>query len=437
MVAVVVEKHGSLRRARSTAMRPPKRILGQMLVSIVLIMLGSWSIYYNWPLRSIRFDELEYSDTAAQRLRCYPRAQYAHGMQAWLDQQPEKAVGFFCQALSQNVLFIDAWLRLAEIEAALGHEQKARAMLTFTTEITGQAMHWKWAQMVLARQLGMDSSFHGNANDLLTRRILEQDTLQLLHTHVDGDASAVLKILEPQNLPSYLDWLMRWGMAEESLVVWRAMAATTRPDKNTALRYAHFLLSHKRISQSVDIWREYTGGNSLTNPGFENKITGQGFDWRYWREKESDWELKRVYSESAEGNYALQLKFNGKANLSFQHLYQIVAVSPNSPYRLTYAWKSKGITTDQGPFVEIVGYDAKGLHEAGSMITGTHGWQDDTIEFTLPDDCHAAVVRLRRKTSMRFDSKIRGSVWLDNFRLEKVKSDPAFSNSLSQTSQDQ
>jgi hypothetical protein len=424
MVAVVVEENGALMRSGSRSTRPLRRILWHLPVSVILIMLGSWSIYYNWPLRSIRFNELVYSEQAAHRLKGYPDAQYAYGMQAWLDQQPEKAADFFCRAVSRNVLFIDAWLRLAEIEAALGREGKARAMLTFTTDITGQAMHWKWPQMVLANQLGMDSSFYGNANDLLTRKTLEQDTLQLLHTHVDGDASAMINVLEPQNLPAYLAWLMRWGMAEKSMAVWQAMTATTRPEKNTALRYAHFLLSHKRIRQAVDIWQEYTGGSGLTNPGFENKITGQGFDWRFWREKESDWELKRVYSESAEGNYALQLKFNGKANVSFQHLYQIVAVTPQTHYRLTYAWKTKGITTDQGPFVEIVGYDAKGIHETGPMMTGSTPWRDETITVAIPADCHAVVIRLRRKTSMRFDSKIRGRVWLDNFRLERIETDP-------------
>jgi hypothetical protein len=52
-----------------------------------------------------------------------------------------------------------------------------------------------------------------------------QDTLQLLHTHLDGDASAVVTVLEPAHLEAYLDWLMRWGMTDESLKVWQALTA--------------------------------------------------------------------------------------------------------------------------------------------------------------------------------------------------------------------
>lgn len=420
MVAAVVEGNDAMSGPQTAEPHSLKLILRRVSVSVVLILLGGWTIQANWPLKAIRFDELVYSEAAARRLESYPEAQYAYGMQALLDQQPEAAAIFFRRVVSRNVLFIDAWLRLAEAQAALGQNAEARAILAFVSRMTERVLRWKWPQMVLASQLGMQARFYRNANDLLTRKTLEQDTLQLLHTHLDGDASAMLDVLAPQNRAAYLDWLMRWGMADESLAVWQAMQAATLPDEKLALRYAHFLLSHKRIGQSAEIWRQYTGNRGLTNPGFETDITGQGFDWRHWGDKERSWEIKRVYSESAEGNYALRINFNGKANIAFHHLYQIVAVTPNARYRLTYAWKTRGITTDQGPFVEIVGYDAHGIHGTGTMMTGTHGWHDDSIIFTVPDDCQAVVVRLRRKTSMRFDSKIRGKLWLDHFRLEEV-----------------
>jgi hypothetical protein len=344
-------------------------------------------------------------------------------MHAWLNQQPERAARFFRQAVSQNVLFLDAWLRLAETEAALGREEEAKDILNFTSNMAGQVFRWKWSQMVLARELGMQKHLYQNANYLLSRRLLVQDVLQLLHTDLDGEASAVIAALEPANLAAYLDWLMHWGLADESVQVWQTMTAVAEPEKQIALRYAHFLLSQKRIAPSVEIWQKYTGVAGLTNPGFEASITGQGFDWRHWVENDDDWELKRVYNEAIEGNYSLKITFNGLKNVSFQHLYQIFAVDPQERYRLTYAWKSRGITTDEGPFVEIVGYDKQGLYQTGSMITGSNGWYEESIAFVMPAGSRAAVVRLRRRASMRFDSKIRGTVWLDNFRLEKTEAD--------------
>jgi hypothetical protein len=229
--------------------------------------------------------------------------------------------------------------------------------------------------------------------------------------------------LEPANLPAYLDWLMRWGMTDDSLAVWQVLTAIGEPDGDTALRYAHFLVDRKRIDASAEIWEKATGSTGLTNPGFENDISGLAYDWRYWKEKDGNWALKRVNARTAEGSHALRIEFNGRENLAFHHLYQIFTVDPQTTYRLSYAWKSRGITTDQGPFVEIYSYDKKGLYQAGPMIMGTHGWHEESIAFETPADSHAAVVRLRRRTSMRFDSKIRGVLWIDNFRLEKTEAD--------------
>jgi hypothetical protein len=395
----------------------------RILITALLTVLGCWTVYYNWPQRSVRYPSHTYSDAEARQLRFYPRAQYGQGMHAWLEQQPEKAAGFFRQAVARDVLYLDAWLRLAETEAALGRAEKARAILAFTTGMTERVWRWKWSQTLLARELGMDADFHRNTNELLSGNLLVQDTLQLLHTHLDGKASAVIAVLDPAHLPVYLDWLMRWGLADESMLVWQAMTAITQPEKTTALRYAHFLLGHKRIQASRDIWQKVTGSSGLTNPGFEKALTGQGFDWRHWGEKDGAWELKRVDNDAAEGDYALKITFNGLENISFQHLYQIFTATPQKTYRLTYAWKSTGITTDQGPLVEIVGYDQPGFYRAGSMIMGTQGWREESITFTMPAECHAAMVRLRRRASMRFDSKIRGIVWLDNFRLEDMATD--------------
>ena len=114
-------------------MRTPYRIL----LSAVLLALGCWTVYFNWPQRAVWQADYAFSDQEAQQLKFYPKAQYALGMHAWLQQQPERAAGFFRQAVSQDVLHLDAWLRLAETEAALGSEEKAKAILTFTDRFDG------------------------------------------------------------------------------------------------------------------------------------------------------------------------------------------------------------------------------------------------------------------------------------------------------------
>ncbi len=50
----------------------------------------------------------------------FARAQYAYGLHAWFQNDPETAAEFFRQAVSQDIFFMDAWLKLAEAEATMG-----------------------------------------------------------------------------------------------------------------------------------------------------------------------------------------------------------------------------------------------------------------------------------------------------------------------------
>jgi hypothetical protein len=401
----------------------PSKILFRLLITVVLIVLGGWLFYFNWLQRSIHYRTYSFSPQESKRLTSFPRDQYAHGMHAWLQNDSETAAEFFRQAASQDVFFLDAWLRLAEAEAMMGRGQRSRDILLFTTHLTESVFRWKWPQILLARELGEEEIFYGNLNYLLSLRKLQQDALQLLHIHFSGDVTAVIAVLDSDNLVLYLKWLMRWGITEDSLIVWQKITENGKPDAPIGLQYAHFLLGKKRIPESRAIWQAYLDGDGITNAGFENEITQRGFDWRHSSDKESNWMIERVSQGACEGKYALKISFAGRQNISFQNVYQIVPVLPLEWFRLSYAWKSNGITTDQGPFIEIFGYDRKGLSESGPMITGTHKWREESIEFRSPEGCQAAVVRVRRRPSHRFDSKIKGTLWLDKFHLENLGSE--------------
>ena len=184
--------------------------------------------------------------------------------------------------------------------------------------------------MLLARELGMDDVISSNAKYLLSHGVLVKDTLQFLHTNFGGDASEVITVLDPNHLEVYLEWLMNWSMTEESLKVWHAMVEVAAPKRETSLRYANFLLHNKHIKESRDIWQKYTGVIGMTNPGFEEEITGRGYDWCYWKEKDRKYEIMRINHGAWEGDYALRVNFSGLENLSLYHLYQIFTADPQS-----------------------------------------------------------------------------------------------------------
>jgi len=398
-----------------------KSVVVKSLITLVLAVLSMWLVAHNWQYRAIYHENYTFGEKEAKKFRHFPQALYAFGLNAWFQNDSDMAARFFRQTVIQDIFHMGAWLKLAQAETVLGNADTARSILHFSNGLTKNVYRWKWDQILLAHELGMEKIIIGNINFLICHRKKVEDAFQLLDTHLTGNVMQAVNVLDTHNLIAFLEWLMRWGRVNDAEIAWNKIMSAGIQNEDIQLKYIHFLISKKRVPLAAKIRGSHTGGEGLTNSGFEDQITGRGFDWRYTANNKGKWSIRRTLSEAFSGTCSLKIRFEGTENISFSHLYQIVPVDPLTPYRLTYGWCSKNITTDQGPFVDIYGYDCNGVSFKGPMMLGTHPWQEQNIEFTVPEACHAVVVRLRRLTSHRFDNKIAGILWLDDFKLEKRK----------------
>ena len=397
-----------------------KSVVVKSLVTLVLVVLSVWLMVHNWQYRAIYHENYTFGAKDAKKFRHFSKALYTLGLNAWFQNDSDVAARFFRRAVLQDIFHMRAWLKLAQAETVLGNPDKARTILQFSDGLTKNVYRWKWDQVLLAHELGMEEMVLSNINFLVKHRKKVQDSFQLLDTHLSGNVMLAVNVLDTGNLIPFLEWLMRWGRVNDSETSWNKIISSSVQDEDIRLKYIHFLVSRKRVPLAAEIRRSNTAIEGMTNSGFEDKMTRRGFDWRYTANNKGKWAIRRSMTEAFSGTHSLKIMFEGKKNISFGHLYQIVPVDPLTPYRLTYCWRSKNITTDQGPFVDIYGYDCKGVYFKGSMMLGTHDWQEQNMEFTVPEDCHAVVVRLRRRPSHRFDNKIAGMLWLDDFKLEKM-----------------
>jgi len=398
-----------------------KSVVVKSLITLVLVVLSVWLMVHNWQYRAIYHENYTFGAKDAKKFRHFPQALYDFGCNAWFENDSDVAAQFFRRTVLQDIFHMRAWLKLAQDETVLGNPDKARTILQFSNRLAKNVYRWKWDQILLAHELGMEEIVLGNINFLVRHRKKVQDAFQLLDTHLSGNVMLAVKVLDAGNLIPFLEWLMRWGRVNDAEIAWNKIMSAGIQNEDIRLKYIHFLVSRKRVSVAAEIRRSNTGIEGMTNPGFEDQMTGRGFDWRYTANNKGKWAIRRTLSEAFSGTHSVKIMFEGKENISFGHLYQIVPVDPLIPYRLTYNWRSKNITTDQGPFVNIYGYDCKGFYFKGSMMLGTHDWQKQGIEFKVPEDCHAVVIRLSRRRSHRFDNKIAGTLWLDDFKLEKMK----------------
>jgi hypothetical protein len=394
-----------------------KRYALATMATVMLAGFSAWLLPFGWQQRHLYYKDYTFSAEQAQDLRHYPEAMLAFGQQAWFGLDAESAAHYYRAVVTRDAARMAAWLKLAQAEVAIGHMEKARAIVTFVEEQAGAVMFWQWPTALLAHDLGLEAIFRRCTNRLATRGWKLTDTFNLVDTHFAGDTPATLAALAPDAQPAYLEWLMRWGRLEDARCTWQTIAANGPPEPSILLKFVSFLISKKEVVEAANIYHAQGGAIGMTNGSFEQKISNKGFDWRWGRNPDGHWNLQQAFGQGHDRRTAVRLMFYGQDNLSFHHLYQIVPVTPGTPYQLRWRWRGKALTTDQGPFMEIYGYDCKGFHVPGTMLTGDHDWHEEMLAFTPPKNCQAVVIRLRRNKSKRFDSKIAGTLWVDDFRL--------------------
>lgn len=396
---------------------PTKHTVIAAAVTFILTAFSAWLLPFGWQQRHLYFKDYTFSAEQAQALRHYPEAMLAFGRQAWFALDAEGAARYYRAVVTRDAGHMAAWLKLAEAEAAAGRPEKARAIVAFVEERAGEVMFWQWPTALLAHDLGLEDVFRRCTNRLATRGWKLTDTFHLVDTHFDGDTPATLAALAPAARPAYLEWLMRWDRLADARTTWQVMTAEGTPDDSILLKFVSFLISRKAVAEAGTIWHGRGGADGMTNGSFEQAVSNKGFDWRWGRDPEGHWSLQQAFGQGRDHGTAARLIFYGQANLAFHHLYQIVPVTPGTPCRLRWWWRGQALTTDQGPFMEVYGYDCKGFRVSGPMLTGDRDWHEASLEFTPPADCQAVVVRLRRNKSKRFDSKIAGTLWLDDFEI--------------------
>jgi hypothetical protein len=397
-----------------------KSFLAAITAAALLTPLSFWLIHYCWPQHHLYYLDYRFDESEAQSLAIYPQAMLAHGDQAWQNLSTTLASTFYRRAVKRDALYIDAWIKLAQTEAALGHLEAAQEILAFVAATTSHTSRWQSSIALLAHELDMEEIFRQSVNFLVARNLHINDAFTLVDAHSDS-AQQSLVVLNETNHPAYLDWLIKWNRVDEARLVWRHYSGRKPTDESILLKYVDFLVLNKVIDEAQAIWLMHTGATGVTNGDFVHKPGGNGFFWRAYPSPERHWHIFHADREGRKGTAGIKILFSGKDNIDFHHFYQIVPLRPEKKYHLIYGWRGRHLTTDQGPFVELTGYDCDDFYTQGPMQRGSFDWRDERVEFELPPDCNAIVLRLRRNQSTRFDNKFGGKLWLDDFRIEPIE----------------
>jgi hypothetical protein len=223
-------------------------------------------------------------------------------------------------------------------------------------------------------------------------------------TPIEETLGTILPV-KPRPARAWLNWLLEQEQAEQQIVAtWSWMQQHKLLDASSASRTVNALWQQKEYSTARRLWSDWSKENPrghaqlLTNANFQKAPEPVPFDWN----------LAPSDSVRYQTNNGLDIQFLGKENIDYQGVRQSVLLTPGR-YRFSADVASDDLTTDQGPFFVITDPDNTARLDVQSPpLRGAIARSPVTIDFTAGPSTRVVVIRLARKPSLKFDSKIAG-----------------------------
>ena len=329
-------------------------------------------------------------------------------------------------SITLRPLYAPYWLDRAEAAFQAGDPKDAEQYLHTATRLWSHRPVLLWKAAMLRTRVGdtqgalasLRQFLQADPNDyrraLAVAARLQPQPAQLLETvlpqHTSGRLSrddivwGILRLARTQHDPAL-------GEA-----AWQQLSPAARRIDDTAAYYAEWMASLDKQPEALAAWRHYRqvpDPDPLENGDFEQTLQG-GLGWRAW--KHQDVEIQRDPHVAYNGRYSLQVRFSGDKNIGLAGIRQYLPVESATRYTLSFTWRGRDITTRSGPYVSVRSPKAGRIARTEGRW-GSWDWEHQRLSFTAPDSEHFVEVLLRRDRTDALDNKIKGELWLDDFRL--------------------
>ena len=231
----------------------------------------------------------------------------------------------------------------------------------------------------------------------------------------------------PQDPSIYRTYLRHVQSARgfpDTTQVWNATRARGFVDDQIAMEYLRWVYDRKDYEYAAETWAGYLGdrahgylkSNRIFNGDFESEILPVPLDWNI--NKSDEIGVERDPQTKHSGNYSLRITLGGKENLSGIPVSQSAVVTPGRYHFEAYV-KTQDLSTDQGISLHIAD-NASHLNWTTEPLLGTNDWRKFSTEFCVGPKTKLLTLNLVRQTSLKFDSLIKGTLWLDAISLAKL-----------------
>jgi O-antigen ligase len=233
---------------------------------------------------------------------------------------------------------------------------------------------------------------------------------------------------DPRVSRSFLRWHINGEDVGDHSKIWSWIVQHGHVDDPLVREYIAFLMKHDTPKAAWEAWALYAADrgegypepNRIFNSSFEREPSGVVFDWAMWNLND-DVKVAPDGTVARTGGTSLRLRFAGNTNVNYQDTSQRTFVMPGF-YRFQAFVRTRGITTDQGIGFHICDTDGSGKVDVRTeQVIGTNDWKRIEQIVQVPYDVRLLVVRLIRQPSLKFDSDIAGTAWVDDVSLTRIE----------------
>ena len=228
---------------------------------------------------------------------------------------------------------------------------------------------------------------------------------------------------DPAAARAYLGHLIEAGRDADAAETFPWMVRRAYVDDPVARQYVEFLLRQAKPEAAADAWALYAGprspgypeANRIYNGDWERDPSGSPFDWTIDPPKglKVDFDRQMKYA----GARSLRLQFDGTENLGELRIWQSVFLKPGR-YRFRAYVRTLDISTDQGMSFHVADAEsAARLSFTTEAMLGTRDWTLVEQAFEVGAGKGLVRVSLVRKPSLRFDSLVGGTMWVDQVAI--------------------
>jgi hypothetical protein len=340
----------------------------------------------------------------------------------------KKSLHYLRQAIERNPLEQAYWINLAKVLQREEEKKDFERAVENAIRVYPTSYQGRWITGTLFLQRGDLDEALPHFSYILKHYPEQNNLVYDVWSKVVNDPDFILERLvpkEPASLSGYLSYLYEMSDSESAKRVWnKKRALGFKNDRSETLRHIEFLISHGELNEAYEVWKARlqeeglpipSDGNLVTNAGFEKeKILGGGFDWKI--ENVSGAKVSIDQSVAFEGRRSLKITFDGKENVNFHHVSQIIPLKPDTDYLVRTYMKTKAVTTKSGLKIEVYGIGSA-FYGASESLIGDNEWKELSIAFRTPPQSQSGVVRVRRENTDKFDRFISGTVWIDDVQL--------------------